>query len=73
MNFIRNLKTKYVRWRAIRGLISNYEKRLEVEKLMEDWITKRIIDGQTNRREELTKKRLEIDELKLFLDYLKKV
>lgn len=48
-----------------------YLKRLEIELLMEDWITKRIMEGQTGRRDELVKKQAEIQELKLFIDYIK--
>jgi len=56
---------------AIRELSRGYSKRLELELLMEDWITKRILDGKTERRDELIKKQAEIQELKLFIDYLK--
>ena len=56
---------------AKRELLKGYSKRLELELIMEDWITKRILEGRTERREELMKKQAEIQELKLFLDYLK--
>ncbi len=71
-NLIRNLEIKWLNWRARRNLYKNYKQRLEIEKIMEDWITKRIIEGQTQRREELLRKQAEINELSLFIDYLRK-
>lgn len=59
------------RWNEKRKLRKSYLKRLEVELLMEEWISKRILDGQTNRREELVSKQAEIKELELFIDFLK--
>lgn len=63
----KKIRRKRVIWDMKRG----YLKRLEIELLMEDWITKRIMEGQTGRRDELVKKQAEIQELKLFIDYIK--
>ena len=62
---------KLRRKNVIREFRQGYEKRLEIELLMEDWITKRIMEGKTERRDELIRKQAEIKELKLFVEYLK--
>jgi len=45
----------------------------EVETMMEEWITKRIVEGQSGRREELKQKQARLIEVKEFIKYLKKI
>lgn len=53
--------------------IRHFEERLETELLNEKWIMKRILDGQTSRREELANKQAEIKELQLIVTYFKSI
>lgn len=46
---------------------------LEMETILESWITKRILDGQTSRREELLQKQNSIKEIELIIDWLKEI
>lgn len=41
----------------------------EVELVLEQWIIKRILDGQVARRPELAEKQQRLKEIKLFIDY----
>ncbi len=66
---IKNIKKKL----AIRRMLKQYDNMLVVELIMEDWITKRILDGQRNRRKELVEKQDRIKEMNLFIEYLKKL
>ena len=51
----------------------HFEERLETELLNEKWIIKRILDGQTERRKELSSKQAEIKELQLIITYFKSI
>lgn len=42
-----------------------------METVLESWITKRILDGQTGRRQELLKKQASIKEIEAILEWLK--
>lgn len=72
-NKIDTILQKYRFWRAKRNLLKKYLYMLEVERMMEEWITKRIVEGQSGRREELKQKRAQIRETKEFINYLKKI
>lgn len=54
------------------GLIKRYEYNYQTEQILEQWIIKRIVEGNTNRRKELAEKQAKIKEMKDFIDYLKK-
>jgi hypothetical protein len=70
---IKKIKNQIRRWWIKRKLIRKYEGDLIIATILETWITKRILEGQTKRRGELNKKRGEIEEIKLFLEFLKKI
>jgi hypothetical protein len=57
--------------RAKRSLLKRYVFDLEVSKLMESWVTKRILEGQTGRRQELLDLQQKIKETELFINFLK--
>lgn len=64
---------KYFVLRAKYFLRNKYAFETEVEIIMEEWITKRILEGQKGRRDELTEKRSKIEELKKFQEFLKEI
>lgn len=47
-----------------------FRKDLETSKLMEKWVTKRILEGQKNRRQELLKLQNKINELDAMLEFI---
>lgn len=55
---------------ALRDLKKHNRYMLEMEIILESWITKRILDGQTGRREELIKKQAAIKEIEAILEWL---
>lgn len=70
---INEIRKYIVRKKAIGKLRKEYYYVREVEELMSDWITKRILDGQEGRRKELVEKQSKIQELDLFINYLKEL
>ena len=62
---------KYYKKKAKRSLLNRFRYELEVEKLMEKWIVKRILEGQKGRRKELIEKRKRIEEVERLLKFLK--
>ena len=56
--------------RRVKNLIRGYEEILAVDKIMEVWVTKRIVEGQHGRRDELLKLQSKIGEQVAFLEYL---
>ena len=54
-------------------MIKRYEMQGITNKILEQWITQRILDGQEGRRNELIQKQKEIEETKLFIAFLKKL
>ena len=64
---------KVYRWWAIKKTIRHYSYLREVEIIMESWITKRVIDGQKGRRDELVETQKKIEETDLFINYLRKL
>lgn len=74
MNLKELLEKIQVYFRKIKvrkAVIKRYSDDLELEYLMEEWITKRINDGQIERRKELSDKQARIEELKKFIKYFK--
>jgi len=72
-NIKKKIKNKYLRWKAKRGLVRKYEYLQAVNELLEEWITKRILEGQQGRRKELQDKQNEIRETAEFIKFLKKI
>lgn len=74
---IKNLIPRFFEWRArkkmVRAIIKRYEMQGITNKILEQWITQRILDGQEGRRNELIQKQKEIEETKLFIAFLKKI
>ena len=74
---IKELKNKiltiWYRWRVKSSMIQRYRSEYEMNQILEDWITKRIFDGQQGRREELIKMQKRVEETKLFLNFLLKL
>lgn len=71
------LKKKYYRWKAKRQLISRYAYLHEVDTLLEEYITGKILEGGSEEflakgRKNLITKQQEILENSKFLDFLKK-
>jgi hypothetical protein len=58
--------------KVIKSLVKEFHRRREENKLLQDYITKRIIDGQEHRRNELVEKQAEEKEIELFLEFLNK-
>ena len=72
---IKNLikKPNFIRWKAKRSLIKIYKYLLEVNKILEEYITTKIIGGDKNRRDELLKKQKESEEMENMINFFKKV
>lgn len=64
-------KPDFLKWRVKRSLIKRYKYLLKVNEIMEAYITKRIVDGQTERRKELVSKTQEIEEMKVMINYFR--
>jgi len=61
-------------WRhkkVLRNLIKRYEEQFELEIILEQWIIKRVLDGNVSRRKELVEKQSAIKEIKTFINWLK--
>lgn len=74
---INALKNKIISW-YFRGYVKNrllteFYRRKEENTILQDYITKRILDGQEFRRKELIEKQGEEKEIALFINYLKRV
>ena len=57
--------------RVLRNLIKKYEEQFDLEIILEQWIIKRILDGNVSRRKELVEKQSAIKEIKSFINWLK--
>ena len=74
-----NIKERYYRWLAKRRLINRYGGYLkEVNKILEEYITDKLIQGGSSEfmekgRQELINKQSEIKENDKFVDFLKKL
>jgi hypothetical protein len=73
-----NLKTKYFRRKAKRKLTKQYEYLVEVNTILEEYITQKILTGGSQKfiedgRKNLITKQSEIKENKSFLEFLSKV
>jgi len=64
LNYLRKNKTK-------RSMIKYYNDKYQQALILEAWIIKRVLDGQTERRKELTEKQAEIKEISSFIKFLK--
>ena len=64
-------RTKLLKRKVRKDFIKRYEEDIQLELMLEKWVIKRIIDGQTSRREELKEKQSRIKETQLLLDFLK--
>ncbi len=67
----KNLIRSWNKWKVKRNLIKHNRYMLEMDTMLEAWITKRILDGQTGRRQELLKKQSSLKEIELILEWLK--
>lgn len=70
---LKKLIKKYNYWKAKRGLLERYRNEIEVRSIMEQWITKRILEGQEGRRDELIKMQQSVKEAELMVDFLEKL
>lgn len=52
-------------------MIKYYNDKYQQALILEAWIIKRVLDGQTERRKELTEKQAEIKEISSFIKFLK--
>ncbi len=72
-DFFDSRNKKKIEKKVRKSLIKKYLYDLEVELCLEQWIIKRILDGQTERRKELAEKQARIKEIRLFIDYFKQL
>lgn len=73
-----NLKKKYYRWKAKSTLIRRYEYLIEVNTVLEEYITAKILEGGsqeflTKGRQDLISKQAEIRETTKMVEFLRKV
>jgi len=68
-NLIWKIRRHFTRRTVLKKLIKYYEEQYETELLMEEWIIKRILDGQKERRKELQEKQAKIKEIEQYLDF----
>lgn len=69
----KTLIKKYNYWKTKRGLLERYRNEREVRSIMEQWITKRILEGQEGRRDELVKMQQSVKEAELMVDFLEQL
>jgi len=69
LNILEQFKNWRIKRKVIKNLIRRYKMDYEVELVLEQWIIKRILDGQVARRPELAEKQQRLKEIKLFIDY----
>ncbi len=72
------MKEKYYKWKAKRKLIHQYEYVMQVDKLLEGYLTKQILSGGSQEflekgRKDLIQKQNEMKTNQKFIDYLKSV
>jgi hypothetical protein len=77
-NIYENLKKKYYRWKAKFTLIRRYEYLNEVNAVLEEYITSKILEGGSAEflakgREDLIKKQAEIRETVKMVEFLKRI
>jgi len=65
------IRKEILSWWVKRKLVKRREFDYEIELLNEEWIVKRIQDGQTGRRKELTECQARIKELDMFIKHFK--
>lgn len=70
------LKTQYLRWKARRTLLNQYEYVMEVDHLLEDYLSQNLLKGGSAEfmkvgRENLVKKQGEIKTNREFIQFLK--
>lgn len=73
-----NLKKKYYRWKAKTTLIQRYEYLNEVNAVLEEYITSKVLEGGSAEflakgRQELISKQSEIREATKMVEFLKKI
>ena len=71
LEFTSKVYRRFVAWRCKRQLLKRRIFDYELELLNEKWIVKRIQDGQVGRREELKTCQARIQEIDMFIKYLK--
>ncbi len=71
IDFFKKIINWNTRRRIKKVLLKRYLHDYEVELILEQWIIKRILDGQTARRKELAEKQARIKEMEMFINYLR--
>ena len=69
--FWRKLDRGRYKRKVRRGMIRKYKAELEMACIMERWITKRILEGQQGRRQELIDMQARIKETEALILFLK--
>ena len=72
-NLINDYRQKKIKKRVFKELVERYKYQIETNRVLEQWITQRILDGQQGRRQELNRKQAEIKEMEDFLEFLSKI
>jgi hypothetical protein len=70
---INDWSKKRLKRKLIREMIIRYNANIEMNKILEEWITQRILSGQTERRQELLQKQAEISETTEFIKFISKI
>lgn len=68
-----NLIQKYYKRKVKHKHLLNFYYRLEENKILQQYITKKILDGQVKRREELIEKQGEEKELIAYINFIKRI
>ncbi|MFA6077349.1 MAG: hypothetical protein WC735_04735 [Candidatus Paceibacterota bacterium] len=69
LNKLEEFNNWRIKRKVLNRLVRRYKMDYEVELVLEQWIIKRILDGQVARRPELAEKQQRLKEIKLFIDY----
>ena len=68
---LEQFRTKRIKRKVWKSLVQRYEEQLQTELMLEQWIIRRIRDGQVTRRKELGEKQQAIKEIQLFINFFK--
>ena len=70
-NKIGEIRSWFRKIKVKRHLLRKYKYDYQLNLLLEQWIIKRILDGQVERRKELSEMQAKIKEMGLFINYFK--
>lgn len=65
------IRSRYLKRKVIRTLLKNFYRRKEETAILKEYVKKRILEGQHQRRDELKEKEAEGREIEIMTNYLK--